>query len=280
MFDDNCTLNRVVFIIKSKCTGYTLQIFDFCHSFSNFSRISRFSIFNTLYDCHSGIMSQSSKNVGFHVEHFLIFSNEVFVQIGSIVRRIQVAEESTVEGFFASDFRKFSTIPTVATCDSNIQADFTSLFNNQTNFLVVTGNIDEVRVSCFDFGKSRFKVSIFLQICFFSNYFATIFQEVFFEELCQAFGIVTGVINHNSSTFQSHFFSSEVSHYSTLERVDEASAEVIISSFTALRINGYVRVSTHRSNCQYFASIVDSARSNTCRRQVRTDNSNNLILRN
>ena len=225
-------------------------------------------------------MRQSSEYVRFGVVHFLVFSNEVFVQIGGIIRGIQVAEESTIQRFLASDFRKFSTIPTIATCDSNVQADFTSLFNNQTNFLVVTGNIDEVRVSCFNFGQSRFKIGVFLQVSFFSNYFATIFKEVIFKESCQAFGIVTGVINHNSCTFQAHFLSSEVRHYSTLERIDEASTEIIISSFAGLRINGYVRVGTHRSDCHNFSSIVDCTGSNTSGRQVRTDNSNNLILRN
>ena len=181
------------------------------------------------------------------------------------------------QSVFTSDFSQFRGFPTVAAEHRNVQADFTSLFDDFGNFFIVTGNINCFRIGSFDFGQGSFEVQVFGEECFFGYDFATSFFQGSLEYLSQTFGVVRGRVHEDCYIFNFQGVRSKVSHNLTLERVDEASAEHERFNFTIV-VYGQTRSGTGRSNVRNFVSFGNRGTCSYATGGSRTNYCNYFIL--
>ncbi|MNL35361.1 hypothetical protein D3C87_1573910 [compost metagenome] len=110
------------------------------------------------------------------------------------------------------------------------------MLGNQADFRVVTRNIDAFWVFRADLSELSFKVNVTGLVGKIRYDFAATFFKFSNENICQTHAVVIFNVTKNSDFLHFQSFASKFGHHETLERIDKADAENIITDFSYIRI--------------------------------------------
>ena len=205
--------------------------------------------------------------VGVSFQEFLSFLSGCFFTV-------ECSRHYSAFNIFATNIDEFLGFPSIAAHEGNVDAQLVSLFNQECRFSEVTRSKYCIRVFSFQVGQDCGEV--FVASLIVSNVDDAIgivgqFNECFFEEFSQAYRVVVGNFLYDSY-FTSAVFECIVSHNSALERVDEASTEVVIV------VSGYLRVGAGSADSRNFSFFNDVTSSHSQGRAIGTNQGNNFVF--
>ena len=220
-------------VIKAELAACHRQVFRFGHGFGDLGSVFAAGPFVSVSQDKNRVVAHH----GEEIRIFLVFFFEGFDEFLSgrigVIRAVGAGIVSLVQRFGPGDFDQLRAVPAVAAHHGHIQTDFTGLFYDFTNFFIVTGNINCIRLLSLDLGQAGFEVHVFCQIRFFRNDLAFV---VLFESFSQTLGIVAGVIAVNGNALNFQFLIGKGCHNLALEGIDEAGAEDELTDFACLSI--------------------------------------------